>query len=332
VILELEGVRKNYGSGVQALRGLTGTVSGQRIGLLGPNGAGKSTLLKVLLGLLDFSGKARVLGHDPRTQALAIRARVGYMPEGECYLPGMSAVEYCTYAAELSGLPRTPAMQRAHAALDYAGLEDKRYLPVETYSTGMKQKVKLAQAIVHDPELLFLDEPTNGLDPRGREEMLSLILEIPKRRGATLLVSTHILADVERVCESALVLNQGSIAYHGTLDELRGKGDRGLEVRVKSGAAELVAGLAAKGCTVRMDGDAVVVDSLPAGASIDLVLEEARSRGLQVRHLAVRKLTLEAAFLKTVADDAARHATGGLATATAATSATPAAPAPGAAP
>jgi len=164
---------------------------------------------------------------------------------------------------------------------------------------------------VHDPELLFLDEPTNGLDPRGREEMLALILEIPKRRGATLLVSTHILADVERVCESALVLNQGAIAYHGTLDELRGKGDQGLEVRVKKGAAELLEGLAAKGCKVRLDGDAVVVDELPAGAGTDLVLGEARARGLQIRHLAMRKLTLEDAFLRTVKDDAAKHAAGG---------------------
>src|SRR5262249_10391587 len=210
VLLELTDVAKRYGQ-VTALRGLSGPigVAGRRIGLLGPNGAGKSTLLKLLLGLTPFEGEARVLGLDPRRDALAIRDRVGYMPEMESYLAGMTAVQLCAYAGELSGLPRAAAMERAHAALYLCGLEDKRYLKVETYSTGMKQRVKLAQAVVHDPELLFLDEPTNGLDPAGREEMLALIADLPARRGVGVILSSHLLPDVERVCDEVMVLAAG---------------------------------------------------------------------------------------------------------------------------
>ena len=170
---------------------VTAVVDGNIIGLLGPNGAGKSTLLKCLLGLLPYQGQARVLGLDAAAQGAEIRDRVGYMPEQEAFLSGMSAVELCTYAGELSGLPRTEAMQRAHAALYYAGLEEKRYQPIDGYSTGMKQRVKLAQALVHDPEILFLDEPTNGLDPRSREEMLDLIALLPVDRKSTRLNSSH---------------------------------------------------------------------------------------------------------------------------------------------
>jgi len=188
-IIELERLAKRYGP-ITALDDVTAVVGGSIIGLLGPNGAGKSTLLKCLLGLLPYQGRARVLGLDAAAQGAEIRDRVGYMPEQEAFLSGMSAVELCTYAGELSGLPRTEAMQRAHAALYYAGLEEKRYQPIDGYSTGMKQRVKLAQALVHDPEILFLDEPTNGLDPRSREEMLDLIVDLPMRRGCTIVLST----------------------------------------------------------------------------------------------------------------------------------------------
>jgi len=190
-------VRKRYGS-VEALRGLTGVVSGERVGLLGPNGAGKSTLIKALLGFTPFEGEARVLGLSPKTEAFAIRDRVGYMPETESHLAGMNAVELCTYAGELSGLPRQAARERAHAALYLVNLEDKRYLKVEGYSTGLKQRVKLAQALVHDPDLLFLDEPTNGLDPAGREDILGLIADLPGKRGTKFILSSHLLPDIER--------------------------------------------------------------------------------------------------------------------------------------
>jgi len=218
-LLDLDNVSKSYGL-LQALKGLTLECDTGSIGLLGPNGAGKSTLLKLMLGLLPFEGRAQVLGYDSRDQALDLRARVGYMPERDCYIPGMNAVELCAFAGELCGLPRPAAMQRAHAVLHYVGLEDKRYLRVETYSTGMKQRVKLAQALVHDPELLLLDEPTNGLDPQGREEMLALIKDLPDRRGCSILLSSHLLPDVEYICDRAILLHQGEMLFTGTIDEL----------------------------------------------------------------------------------------------------------------
>ena len=216
MLIELDTVSKRYGQ-IWALRELEAKIDGQVIGLLGPNGAGKSTLLKSLLGLIRFEGDAQVLGLSPQRESFRIRDRVGYMPEMDSYLAGMTAVELCSYAAELSGLPRTEAMQRAHAALYYAGIEEKRYLKVEGYSTGLKQRVKLAQALVQDPEILFLDEPTNGLDPRARDEMLELIEELPKKRGCAIVLSTHLLPDVDRTCDRVVVLHQGRLRFSGTI-------------------------------------------------------------------------------------------------------------------
>ena len=251
-MIELDGLAKKFGP-ITALAEVTATIEGKIIGLLGPNGAGKSTLLKCLLGLVPFDGRATVLGLSAATHGAEIRDRVGYMPEQEAFLAGMSAVELCTYAAELSGLPRTEAMQRAHAALYYAGLEDKRYQPIDGYSTGMKQRVKLAQALVHDPELLFLDEPTNGLDPRSRDEMLDLIVDLPGRRGCAIILSTHLLPDVERVCDHAVIMHQGRVRFVGSIDELRGARGRDTEltVEVKADADKLADALAAKGATCR---------------------------------------------------------------------------------
>src|SRR5678815_805642 len=212
-LIELASLTKRYGA-ITALDGVTAAFDGKIIGLLGPNGAGKSTLLKCLLGLLPYDGAARVLGMSAATNGPEIRDRVGYMPEQEAFLSGMSAVEMCTYAGELSGLPRTEAMQRAHAALYYAGLEEKRYQPIDGYSTGMKQRVKLAQALVHDPELLFLDEPTNGLDPRSRDEMLELVVDLPARRGCAIVLSTHLLPDVDRVCDQVVIMHSGAVHEH----------------------------------------------------------------------------------------------------------------------
>ncbi|HKA88181.1 MAG TPA: ABC transporter ATP-binding protein [Haliangiales bacterium] len=299
MLLELTDVAKRYGQ-VTALRGLSGQigVAGRRIGLLGPNGAGKSTLLKLLLGLTPFEGEARVLGLDPRRDALAIRDRVGYMPEMESYLAGMTAVQLCAYAGELSGLPRAAAMERAHAALYLCGLEDKRYLKVETYSTGMKQRVKLAQAVVHDPELLFLDEPTNGLDPAGREEMLALIADLPARRGVGVILSSHLLPDVERVCDEVMVLAAGRLEFTGTIGALRGDSEERFAVRVKDGLDKLAGALAAAGLDARRDGEELSL--LLPGGDTDAVFAAARAAGVQIRHLAPLKRSLEAAFLEKV--------------------------------
>jgi ABC-2 type transport system ATP-binding protein len=300
--LELRGVTKRYGT-VIALDHLDATISGDVIGLLGPNGAGKSTMLKSLLGLIRFEGEARVLGYSSVSESFRIRDRVGYMPEMDSYLSHMTAVELCAYAAELSGLPKSEAMQRAHAALYYAGLEDKRYLRVEGYSTGMKQRVKLAQALVHDPELLFLDEPTNGLDPRSREEMLELIAELPKKRGCSIVLSTHLLPDVDRICDQVLIMHRGRIRFSGGIDELRrgmAFSERTFDVEVKHRGPELAARLSESGCEVESSGARSLVVTLPEGAESNLILEAGITTRAQVRELKVRRETLEAAFLRVV--------------------------------
>jgi len=312
-LFELDGLTKRYGA-ITALDQVTAAVDGRIIGLLGPNGAGKSTLLKCLLGLLPYQGQARVLGLEAATDGAEIRDRVGYMPEQESFLSGMSAVELCTYAGELSGLPRSEAMQRAHAALYYAGLEEKRYQPVDGYSTGMKQRVKLAQALVHDPEILFLDEPTNGLDPQSREEMLALIVELPVRRGCAIVLSTHLLPDVDRVCDRAVIMHRGAVRFSGSIDELRGARGRDSElaVAVKADAARLAEALTAAGAICRVSSPIALEVDLPASATSQLVFATARTAGLQVRELAVRRESVEAAFLRVLGDDGALRAQGGV--------------------
>ena len=302
-LIEVAKLTKRYGA-ITALAGLDGTIDGKIIGLLGPNGAGKSTLLKALLGLIPFAGKASVLGLDAGTKGAEIRDRVGYMPEQEQFIVGMSAVELCTYAGELSGLPRTEAKQRAHAALYYAGLEEKRYQPIEGYSTGMKQRVKLAQALVHDPELLFLDEPTNGLDPRSRDEMLELIIDLPGRRNCAIVLSTHLLPDVERICDHAVIMHQGRIRFVGSIDELRGARGRDTEilVEVKADAAKLAEVMTAAGATCQVMSPVSIAVSLPESATNELVFRHARAAGLQIRGLGVRRETVEAAFLRVIGE------------------------------
>jgi ABC-2 type transport system ATP-binding protein len=302
-LIELERLAKRYGP-ITALAGLDAKIEGQIIGLLGPNGAGKSTLLKCLLGLIPYEGAARVLGLDAATRGAEIRDRVGYMPEQEAMLLGMSAVELCTYAGELSGLPRTEAMQRAHAALYYAGLEEKRYQPIDGYSTGMKQRVKLAQALVHDPEILFLDEPTNGLDPISRVEMLDLITDLPARRGCAIVLSTHLLPDVERVCDHAVIMHHGQVRFVGSIDELRGARGRDSElaVEVKADAQKLADVLGAAGATCKVTSPIALAVDLPADATSLLVFAKAREAGLQVRSIEVRRESVEAAFLRVIGE------------------------------
>jgi ABC-2 type transport system ATP-binding protein len=197
-------------------------------------------------------------------------------------------------------------MQRAHAALYYAGLEEKRYQPIDGYSTGMKQRVKLAQALVHDPELLFLDEPTNGLDPRSREEMLDLIVDLPGRRGCAIILSTHLLPDVDRVCDHAVIMHRGAVRFAGTIDELRGARGRDSElaVAVKADAARLADALAAHGATCRVTSPVALHVDLPATATSQLVFATARAAGLQVRELGVRRESVEAAFLRVLGEPA----------------------------
>jgi ABC-2 type transport system ATP-binding protein len=308
-LLDFSDVHKRYGAH-HALRGLSLSVPVGTVGLLGPNGAGKSTLMKVLLGLLPFDGTAAVLGHDVRAQPSQIRARVGYMPERDCHLIGMSAVELCGYAGELSGLPPSEAMQRAHMVLEFVGLGDKRYQRIDGYSTGQKQRVKLAQALVHDPKLLLLDEPTNGLDPQGRDEMLALVSSLPARTGCSIVLSSHLLHDVERVCERAILLHEGKIVYSGTIEALRKEGQKDVyEMRVKDGEDKLQAALEKRGLGVEREGLMLVVHvhnhvlrahNIVEAHPTELLFAVAAEEGVQVRHLAPRKLTLENAFVRAV--------------------------------
>src|SRR5687767_882199 len=232
-VVTLDHVTVKYGRNA-ALRDVSTVFASGAVGLLGPNGAGKSTMLKALLGfVVPDQGKMSVLGLDVATSPLEIRARIGYMPESDAHIPGMNAVSFVAYCGELSGLPHADAMQRAHEVLYYVGLGEARYRNLETYSTGMKQRIKLAQALVHDPDLLFLDEPTNGMDPKGRDEMLELIRDLAHNKNVNLILSSHLLPDVEFTCDHVVVMDKGQVVAQGPIQELKGPAGRVFELRIK---------------------------------------------------------------------------------------------------
>ncbi|MFW5968451.1 MAG: ATP-binding cassette domain-containing protein [Persicimonas sp.] len=296
MLFELDNVQKLYGN-LEALKGLTLRIEEGSVGLLGPNGAGKSTLIKVLLGLLEMSrGHASVLGHRVPDESHAIRQVVGYMPEDDCYLPYMTAVRYVSLMGELTGMPRAEAFSRAHQILYYVGLGEARYRKLSGFSAGMKQRVKLAQALVHGPKVVFLDEPTNGLDPTGRDEMLELIEDV-KARGINVVLSSHILGDVERVCESVIMLNEGKLVHCGSIDELLGeRGKHIVDLQTKEADEELMAALEERGFDARVEGFHVKVH-LTDDQSPAQILEIAVDEGIQIRHFMPASLTLEKAFI-----------------------------------
>src|SRR6188472_2247034 len=221
-VVHLDAVTVIYGNN-RALRNVSARFAQGAVGLLGPNGAGKSTMLKALLGFVKPSeGRMTVLGMNVAEQPMEIRGRIGYMPESDAHIPGMNAVSFVAYCGQLAGLPAVDAMQRAHEVLYYVGLGEARYRNVDTYSTGMKQRIKLAQAIVHDPDLLFLDEPTNGMDPKGRDEMLELVRDLGHNKGVSLILSSHLLPDVEYTCDHVVVMNKAQVSAQGPIEELKG--------------------------------------------------------------------------------------------------------------
>ncbi len=306
-LVEFADLTVSYGA-VPALAGVSGAFPPGPTGLLGPNGAGKTTLLKTLLGFLrPDRGQLTAFGLDPGRTPLEVRRRIGYMPEVDCHLPGMTAAAFVAFAGELSGLPRDEAISRGHEVLYYVGLGEARYRTVDTYSTGMKQRVKLAQALVHDPDLLLLDEPTNGLDPEGRDEMLGLIRDVSTRRGMSLILCSHLLRDVEQVCESVIVLNQGKVAASGPIAELTGPRRSVYDVRLKGDAAALLTDLKDLGCEWREADDGYRV-FLSDGLGPELIFRAARDCGVQVRYLRPGSESLEDVFLRALG-----HGTGGTA-------------------
>ncbi len=278
------------------------------VGLLGPNGAGKSTFIKTVLGLVSFeSGDIRISGMDPRADVMAIRDRVGYMPEHDCLVDTMSGLELVTYFGRLSGMTKEDSIPRSHEVLDFVGLGEERYRPTATYSTGMKQRVKLAQAIVHDPEILFLDEPTNGMDPLGREEMLELISRIAAS-NKSILVSSHILQDMEKVCQHVIIINSGRAITQGPMSVLLDQGRDRKRMKVRGAPKALLAFTEElrKGyqvISVSEEFGQMTIILVNGGTSAPL-LEMAKSNGIQVRSYAPDKLTLEGAFIRSVKEGA----------------------------
>ena len=305
-VVALENVSVLYGRNA-ALRSVTTPFGGGAVGLLGPNGAGKSTMIKALLGFVrPLQGQMRVLGLDVATSPVEIRARIGYMPENDGHIPGLTAVQFVSYCGELAGLPRADATQRAHEVLYYVGLGEARYRKVETYSTGMKQRIKLAQALVHDPDLVFLDEPTNGMDPKGRDEMLELVHDLAHNKNVNLILSSHVLPDVEHVCDQVVVMDKGRIAASGPIDALKQPRGRVYELRVKTPSGELdpfLARLRAAGLECHATDEDVMRVFVPGEGGAHAIFGLASTEGVQVRHLRPSIPTLEDVFAHAVGED-----------------------------
>jgi ABC-2 type transport system ATP-binding protein len=321
-LLELDELEVRL-AGRPILKGLRGSLTGQVVGLLGPNGAGKTTLFNTILGFYPPSaGAARVLGRDVVTEAESLRGRIGYMPESESFISGMSAVRFVRMMAELAGLPPKPALERAHEALFYVGLGEARYRKLETYSLGMKQLAKLAQAIAHGPELLLLDEPTNGLDPSARQRMLSLVREIAAS-GVRVILSSHLLRDVESCCDSVIVLKDGKVATIADLAAERAGDRRYLEIETRAAAAGPAAAdggangadgfsraLAELGCEVAELPNRKLKVVLPASVDVRALYRVAGEQGIQLRRLISSRNSLEHLFLKAMEEGSAAGARG----------------------
>jgi ABC-2 type transport system ATP-binding protein len=265
-LLELSGLSLWYGS-FQALKDITLTLPPGRIGLLGPNGAGKSSLLKVLLGLLrPTSGSGRVMGRDLAQAGPELRRLIGFMPEADALVPGLKGAEYVALAGELYGMPRREALRRAHEILTSLELEEARYRRLEEYSTGMKQRLKLAQALVHDPPVLLLDEPTSGLDPAGRDAMLRLLFSLGRDHGKSILLSTHLLGDVDRVCDRVVILHHGKVLLEGPVASLRARRQDRYRLQVEGDSQGFLRELTLEGVRVVQDnGRGALRVAAPAG-------------------------------------------------------------------
>ncbi len=296
-VIELEGLGVRFGKR-DILKGLTCSLSGRTIGLLGPNGAGKSTLINTLLGFYPPSGgTARIFGYDIRSQLKQIRSVVGYMPENDAFIANMTAVSFIRFMGELSGLPGEAALERAHESLFYVGLGESRYRKLGTYSLGMKQLAKLAQAIVHGPKLIILDEPTNGLDPPARQRMIRMIKEMREVHDLHIVLCSHLLRDVEEICEEVLILKDGRIVHYSNLEEERRANRRFVEMEPVGDSAALAQALEGLGCECAFSAHRLKA-VLSDGIEIRDIYRLAAEREVQLRRLNYRRDTLEDIFLK----------------------------------
>jgi ABC-2 type transport system ATP-binding protein len=300
-VIDLDGLVVRLGNRT-ILDHLTGSLTGLCIGLLGPNGSGKSTLLNTLLGFYPpFGGTARIFDNDIRVKAGRLRSMIGYMPESDAFIADMTGIKFVRYMAEISGLPAREAMERAHEAFFYVGLGEVRYRKVGTYSLGMKQLVKLAQALVHGPRLLLLDEPTNGLDPEARQRMLQLVREIRDTGKVHIVISTHLLRDIEECCDQVLILKKGRVAALCNLEEERKANRKFLELEVnqQNGFVEAISSLGCE-CAAFAGGRLKVV--LPDNIAIRQIYELAAQHTVQIRRMNYRRDSLEDIFLKAMED------------------------------
>ncbi len=302
VVASIQGLTVKYGK-FTALNGLSVDIPEGCTGLLGPNGAGKTTLLKTILGFVKpEKGTAHIFGLDIEKRAREIRQLIGLMPEQDCHIPGLTAVQFVAYAGELAGMPKEQALRRAHEVLEYCGLGEARYRNVETYSTGMKQRIKLAQALVHGPKLLLLDEPTNGLDPSGREEMLELIRSVSHGKGVNVIVSSHLLPDIERVCDRVVVVMQGTLRASGMIKDLKSIEGHPVDVELKEEPPGFLEAAERHGLAFVSRQRYSIRMKAPGSAqeAAKLAMLAARESGAQVRGFKVAERSLEDVFLQAV--------------------------------
>ncbi len=301
-LFELDRVSHRYGR-TAALSDLTVRVPIDSIGLVGQNGAGKSTLMQILLGLIrPTEGSARVLGRDVGSQGVALRGMIGYMSEREAFVPGLKGIEYVALAGQLSGMSHRQAWRRAHETLSYLGLEEARYRYLEEYSVGMKQRLKLAAAMVHDPDLLLLDEPTSGLDPEGRNAMLHVLSVLAARPNKALILSSHLLSDVERICRWTVILDQGRLLHSGPLDGLRSSRPSQYLIRWQSGAVDrFLESLNACGAQVaRIPGENAARVKLPSAWTNQTFFREARNHNVVLTGLIADEDDLQSVYQRLV--------------------------------
>lgn len=297
-VIDLDGLNVSFG-GRPILKNLSGELRGRAIGLLGPNGAGKTTLIHTLLGFHPpTTGTARIFGRDIRTDANQIKSFIGYMPERDSFIAKMSCVHFVRLMAELSGLPPATALERAHEALFYVGLGEARYRNLDTFSLGMKQLAKLAQAVVHGPRLIFLDEPTNGLDPPARLRMIKLIRDIRDSGKANIVLSSHLLRDVEECCEEIVILKDGQLAVYCDLEEERKANKKFLMIETRGDQKAFAEAVGELGCEYATTGDHRLKVILQGGTEIRDLYRAAAKHQVQIRRLSFKRDSLEDIFLK----------------------------------